>query len=440
MPRAALALSLLLALAALPAGPSHAREALRVGTSGDYAPFSIAGDGAATAYTGFDVAVARAWAQERGWEVAFVRFRWPELLKSLAEGRFDVAMSGVTVRPERSAAGRFSVPVVESGAAVLVREAGRWPDLDALDRRAARIGVNAGGHLERVASARFARATLLVIPGNDAVLRALREGAVDAAVTDTLEAPAWMAQLDGLTLLGPFTRDRKAYLVDPALRELASDLDDWLLAREADGSLARLRREHLGAAGDGGPGATPLSALLAAVDERLALMPLVGAAKRRSGVPLEAPEREQIVLDAAVASALEAAQRAGAPPPATLAVRALFRAQMEAAKEVQWSAIRDPGFEPPDPLPDLDGALRPALLRVGDRIARLLVALPAGLSADEVRRETLDALRTPRLSPASARAIADAIAALSPPGDQRSERASAPASQAASSGSTSEAP
>ena len=96
---------------------------LRVGTSGDYAPFS-SGDGGSRA--GFDIAVARAYAEERGLGLEFVRFRWPDLVRDLAAGRFDVAMSGVTVQPRRSLAGRFSVPVVESGAVLLMRESGRF--------------------------------------------------------------------------------------------------------------------------------------------------------------------------------------------------------------------------------------------------------------------------------------------------------------------------
>ena len=55
---------------------------LRVGTSGDYAPFSSAGEGRSP--SGFDIAVARAYAQERGLGLEFVSFRWPDLVRDLA--------------------------------------------------------------------------------------------------------------------------------------------------------------------------------------------------------------------------------------------------------------------------------------------------------------------------------------------------------------------
>jgi cyclohexadienyl dehydratase len=399
-----------LALAATGGASAQPASTLRVGTTGDYSPFSVATGSTDAALEGFDVAVARAYAEERGLALEFVRFRWPDLVASLSAGQFDVAMTGVTVRPERSAAGRFTVPVVESGAVLLVRQPDRWSKPEHLDRPGIRIGVNAGGHLQRVAEAHFSRAVLVAIPDNRAVLQALVDQNLHAAVTDTLEVPAWQRGTEGLAVIGPFTRDRKAYLVRPDRSALASDLDAWLLARERDGSLAALRREYL--VGAVGPAvATPLDALLAALDERLSLMPLVGVAKRKSGLPLEVPEREALVLDAAVAGVHAAADRTRRAPPPDSAVRAFFRAQMEAAKEVQWEAVQDLGYTPPEPLPDLDAGLRPGLLRIGDRIAELLLVLPPQADADRVRIAARDALRTPYLSQRSARALADAIVA-----------------------------
>ena len=51
-----------------------------------------------------------------------VRFRWPELTSDLIAGRFDLAMGGVTMRPERAVAGSFTRPVAVAGAVVLARE------------------------------------------------------------------------------------------------------------------------------------------------------------------------------------------------------------------------------------------------------------------------------------------------------------------------------
>jgi len=419
--RAARLLTRVAALAAaLPVAAPAAT--LRVGTSGDYAPFST-GRGAGA--RGFDLEVARAFAAERGHDLEVVSFRWPELEAELRAGRFDVAMSGITVRPERSVAGRFSIAVAEAGAVALVREPALYASLDALDESGVRIGVNEGGHLERAARARFPRATLVAIPSNSAVERALAQGLVDAVVSDTLEAPGWLEAAPGAEALGPFTRDRKAYLVRADRPELAAEIDAWILAREADGTFAQLRAEHLGR---GAPRtATPLPALVAAIDERLALMPLVAGAKQRLGLPIEAPAREREVQERGVAATHDAARSAGSAPPPDETVRALFRALVLAAKDVQ-RAPRP--LEPDDASWDLDADLRPALLRIGDRIAWLAVRLPTGLRIAEAEVALREGLRTPGVAEASRHAIAEAIAALATPPAPEPSQAPNPADAA----------
>jgi hypothetical protein len=64
-------------------------------------------------------------------------------------------------------------------------------------------------------------------------------------------------------------------------------------------------------------------------------------------------------------------------------------------------------------VPGVDAVLRPALLRIGEKIARLIVALPRDLDRDAVRAAAHDQLRTPRLTETSKIAIADSITRLS---------------------------
>ncbi len=404
--------ALLLALTAA-TSPSAAQHipSLRIGVSGDYPPFSFARKGDPTGLEGFDLAVARAYAADQQRELEMVRFRWPELLSDLAADRFDVGMSGITIRPERSVAGIFSVPVMASGAVVLVREDGGFADLASLDHPEAKIGVNQGGHLERVTRAHFPGAAITAIPENAAVRGALRDGKVDAVVTDTLEAPIWLEGSVGLRQLGPFTSDLKAYLVHPERKELAASLDAWLLDRESDGTLAALRRRYLGH-GDSLHTAEPVCALLAAVGERLDLMPLVAEAKRATGAPVTVPERERRVIDAALAATREAARDAHQRPASDRAVRSFFEAQIAAAKEIQRRTLAagPVGESPPA---DLDTSLRPALLRIGNRIAYLLQKLPARVERADLQGRARQRLRTPGLSEGARDALVEAILALS---------------------------
>lgn len=375
MKRCWIALLAALLLGCAGAEPAPADAVWKVGTSGDYAPFSLrAGGGLA----GFDVEVARAYARERGLRIRWVPLRWRELDRDFASGAFDVVMSGVTVRPERSLAGRFSVPVATSGLVLLARE-GRAPRLDA----GARVAVNAGGHLERTARRLFPAAALRPLSPNAAVREALLAGEADAAVTDTLEAPGWLAGTSGLAMLGPYTRDWKAYWLPAHDAERARDLDAWLLAREADGTLAALRARTLPESAREAT-ASPIAALGAAIEERFALMPLVAEAKRASGAPVRAPAQERAVLDAALRSVREAAAEAGTKAPSDAAISAFFTALIDGAREVQERTLAGPP-EPASPS-DLEGSLRPALARISGRIAWLLVRLPPALDESELDR------------------------------------------------------
>ncbi|MBW2242286.1 MAG: transporter substrate-binding domain-containing protein [Deltaproteobacteria bacterium] len=380
-PAACLRMGLVLLLAlgcASETTPSESRAPLRVGTSGDYAPFSLeAADGS---LAGLDVALARAFAEDRGLRLELVRFRWPELQADLEAGRFDLAWSGVTIRPERSLRGRFSVPYLESGAVALVLAGASARRAEDLDRPGRLIAVNLGGHLERVARARFRLASVSPVDGNSNVLAELLEHRADAVITDTLEAAHWIAASDTpLRILGPFTRDYKAVWLRADKPELARDLDRWLIAREADGTLARMRGEAGIARARGS--ATPAAALEAALIERLSLIPFVAEAKRRSGGPVEVPDRERIVIEAGERAARLAAAEAGAPPLDEAGVSSFYRAQIEASKALQHEILAGPAAagEPPD----LAKEVRPALLRVGEKIAWLLVR--AGLPADPWR-------------------------------------------------------
>jgi cyclohexadienyl dehydratase len=403
----------------------EARPTLRVGTSGDYPPFSErVGKGTDAGYRGFDVAVAERFAREAGFDLRWVPFRWPEISRDLAAGRFDVAMSGVTVRPERSVLGTFTVPVVETGAVLLVRE-GAWTrlasDRDApasigdsisrLDDASLRLAVNAGGHLERVTRAHFSHARILAIPDNAGVRRALASGEVDAVVTDTLEAPRWREGLSEVRVVGPFTRDRKAYWVGASNTALASRLDVWLLQEEQSGALAELRREWLAGAATVAT-ATPLEALLAACDERLSLMPFVAGFKQVHGIEIVDPAREERVLAAAVSAVRDAAGGEGAGPSAE-SVRRFYRAQIDAAVAIQRAAIAEPGSEESRSF-DLASELRPALIRIGDRMAGLLVAYARSGPVDDVvlAERVAIALSRHRLPAPRIEAIGEALGAI----------------------------
>jgi cyclohexadienyl dehydratase len=398
--------------------PRPPAASLHVGASGDYPPFSRWKEDHAE---DFAPALVGAFAAEQKLEVSWTRFRWPDLVADLRAGRFELAADGITVRPERSVAGRFTVPVARGGAVLLLRRpawaqpagsvgpsrADALAALRAFDRPELRVAVNRGGHLEHVARSLLQSAQIRAIPDNPAVRTAFARGEVDAALSNTFEAPRWAEGLEGIEAIGPLTRDVVALYVRADQLELAARLDAFLLAEEEKGALGRLRARYLGPLG-GGPTALPMEALLSATAERLALMPLVAAAKRRAGRAVEDAAQEARVIEAARAVVVKAAADRGVPPPPNERIDAFFRAQIEAAKVVQGRARSDAS----GPVFSLEDDLRPAIARITARMAFLLVRIPRGVSQAAVLSRARDELSDSGLEPADMDRLAASLAAF----------------------------
>jgi cyclohexadienyl dehydratase len=309
----------------------RARGVLRIGTAGDYAPFSWAqGKG----FVGLDIELGKRLAKDFGVRAELVRFTWPELVQSLKAGRFDLAMSGVTLRGDRSLAGRLSRPYAVVSAVALIRpgDRARFANPSSLDRDGVRLIVNAGGHLESVARRLFPRAGISTTSDNTQLFAPVLAKKADAAISDSAEAHAHGAS--GLIALAPMTHDRKALFVTDNAPQFADWVDGWLRDRERDGFLPKLRRRYLAAPR---PDELPMAAeaVLGPIQTRCELMPLVGAYKAAHGLPIEDATQEARVL----ARTADAARAAGLEPDG---VQGLYRALIAAAKDVEQARATQP--------------------------------------------------------------------------------------------------
>lgn len=307
----------------------HRAPLVRVGLSGDYPPFcaSSRDPRAWQGQTGFDIELLRKLAVDLGWRDARpVRFTWPGLAGLLAQRKAELAACGITVRRDRAPYMLFTRAYALSGAVAVARPGSleRFRDVAALNQPGVRLAVNAGGHLERVARGRFAKAHIHPVSDNRRLRAELDKGTVDAIISDVYEASRW----PDLAVLGPFTRDLKALAFPLDQGERRDAVNVWLAAREADGWLPAQRR-RLGVATTGmGPAELCAETLGSAIELRFSLMPLVAAVKRREGVALTDPAQEAAVLR----RASKVAARLGL---SVTAATGLFTWLMEEAKRVQ---------------------------------------------------------------------------------------------------------
>ena len=218
----------------------QATRVLRIATTGDYAPFSLEAGGT---LTGADIEQARDLAAHLGARPVFVRTSWPRLLEDLRADRFDVAMSGIGLTPERAALGAFSVAYHDGGKTLLARceDGDRFDTPAELDRAGNRVIVNPGGTNERYVREHVRQAQVIVHPDNRGVFSEIIAGRADVMVTDDVEAELQARRWPGRlcrTYPGTLTRGDKRILMarDPALN---AAVDTWLRQSIAAGAPAR---------------------------------------------------------------------------------------------------------------------------------------------------------------------------------------------------------
>jgi len=219
----------------------RAAGVLRVGTTGDYTPFSLKPpDGT---YAGADIDMAHDLAGRLGVEIAFVPTVWVDLLDDFLADKFDIAMGGVTVTAARAERAFFSIPTFVDGKRPLARrqDRDRFTSIAAIDQPGVRLIANPGSANEAFARAHFTRATVIIHHDNASVFDELVAGRADVMITDGLEADHQARlhpELCAVPVAAPFTRLEKAYMFarDPAMKAY---IDGWLAAAFESGQWQR---------------------------------------------------------------------------------------------------------------------------------------------------------------------------------------------------------
>ena len=379
------------------------RGVLRVGTTGDYKPFSYrVGNGE---FIGLDIALAADLAKSLGVTLQLVPTTWGALMSDLGDDRFDLAMGGISVSLERQKKAWFSLPYLRDGKTPIARceDARKYQTLADIDRPDVRLIVNPGGTNERFARAQAPHATLTVFPDNVAIFDRIAAGEADVMITDAIEARLQQRLHPKLCAIhpeAPFDFSEKAVLLprDPALKAY---VDQWLHQALESGSFARANEQWL---------AYPwgIESLRALIDARLLLAPDVAQFKWNHHIPIEDLQREAEVI----AALGHRASDLGVPQPWA---EAFFRAQIEASKTAQselfqgWDVFKHGQFAD---APDLVTVTRPKLDRLTDQLLHALAENWPVLSDPKRRDDVVRAMHPMRAEDLSAKAVAEAIAPL----------------------------
>lgn len=208
-----------------------ARGVLRVGTTGDYRPFTYFDPGT-NAFEGIDMDMARSLAHALGVRLELVRTSWPTMSRDLLADRFDLAMGGISVTLERQKTALFSNPYLTDGKTPIARcaDRGKYRSLDGIDRPGVRVIVNPGGTNERFAREHLKAAAIETYPDNTTIFDRIAQGKADVMITDRSEVLLQHKLRPDLCATNadhPFDTVEKAYLL-PRDLVLKAFVDQWL--------------------------------------------------------------------------------------------------------------------------------------------------------------------------------------------------------------------
>ncbi len=216
----------------------RARGTVRVGTTGDYAPYSFR-DLDTGGFKGFDIDVARRLAADMGVKLELVQATWPTLMAGLQAGKYDLVASGVTVTPERAEAAQFSTPYLHPRFVPIVRkrDLGRFKTLADIDQPGVRVALQQGTAAEQAGRRVFKQATLKAVLEPVIDYTEVLAGHADATFTDNLYFASTIGtQYPELAMI-PGDNDATSDIAlmtvqgDP---KLAGWLNDWVAARDGD--------------------------------------------------------------------------------------------------------------------------------------------------------------------------------------------------------------
>jgi cyclohexadienyl dehydratase len=220
------------------------RGTLRVGTTGDYLPFTHL-DKATSTFSGFDIDMAEALGKALGVKVEFVQTAWPQMMRDFETDRFDIAMGGVSITLDRQKKGLFSTPIMREGKTPIARcaDKDKFQTIADIDKPGTRVIINPGGTNERFARANIKSAGIRVYGDNVTIFDEIAKGDADVMITDASET-RYQQKLHAGVLCAvhpdkPFDFAEKAYWLqrDEALKDF---IDQWMHIAIEDGSFKKI--------------------------------------------------------------------------------------------------------------------------------------------------------------------------------------------------------
>lgn len=199
---------------------------------------------------GFDVDLAKAIGEELGVEIEFISSSWEGIFTGLTAKQYDVIISSVSMTSGRMATMDYSNPYLANGQVIVV-QTGDTTISSKDDLAGKKVGVQLGTTSDTASAKQLEvmEFKLVQYPDIIACFTALKIGAIDCIVVDMAVAIEYCSSSpeDYTTTTAQLTNEPIAVALQKDSSALQTAINEALVTLSADGSLAAISIEHLGA-------------------------------------------------------------------------------------------------------------------------------------------------------------------------------------------------
>ncbi|MAG13565.1 MAG: cyclohexadienyl dehydratase [Spirochaetales bacterium] len=224
------------------------RGTIRVGTTGDFNPFSFK-DPETGEYKGHDIELVKKLAADIGVEVEWVATDWKNLVSGVAAGKYDIT-TGASYNMGRAKTAGYTLPVIQVGTVPMtlkknVSKFQSWEDIDKAD---VTVAVTLGTVFEDQAKALFNLAQIKAVESPARDYQEVLAGRVPVSITSTFEASKLADTYEELAIVpvnAPRFQNAIGILVSQDDQILINYINVWITMQRYGGFLAELSTKWL---------------------------------------------------------------------------------------------------------------------------------------------------------------------------------------------------
>lgn len=226
-------------------GCSQSDDALVVATDAAFPPFEYV-DETSKDIVGFDIDLLNAIADKADLDIQFQNVAWDPLLAGMADCQYDMAISAITILPERAEQFSFSDPYINAGQIIAVASDNMTissPDDLVGGTIGAQIGTTGAMEAEAIADS-----SVKVYDTYELAFLDLMNGQIDAVIADYPTAVAFVNQnADQLKVVGEvFTDENYGIAFCKGNDTLISEVNTALAELQAEGYIEELVNKWYG--------------------------------------------------------------------------------------------------------------------------------------------------------------------------------------------------